>query len=342
MTASIQSDSQSWLLRAIGLSKTYAARGGDGPGIRAVDQVDLEIRPGTTLSLVGESGCGKTTVGRCVLRAIDPSGGEVLYRSVDGQVLDLATADQATLRRLRGEIQMVFQDPYASLNPRLTVREIIAEPLKIFRYGTRAQIDERVRELLELVGLRRDHARRFPNAFSGGQRQRIGIARALALNPRFLVTDEAVSALDVSVQAQILNLLLDLQDRLGLSYLFISHDLGVVKHVSDEVAVMYVGQIVELAPCEALFERPLHPYTAALLQAIPRMSAGSTGGTRALQGEPPSARNLPVGCYFQNRCPHSIPACSEQSIPLIEIEPGRKVRCIRAGELELLGVTNHG
>ena len=234
---------------------------------------------------------------------------------------------------------MVFQDPYASLNPRMNVRDIIAEPLVVHGWKDRAAIEARVGELLELVGLRRDHMSRYPNAFSGGQRQRIGIARALALNPRLIVADEAVSALDVSVQAQILNLLLDLQDELGLSYLFVSHDLSVVKHVADEVGVMYVGQMVELAPCEALFERPLHPYSAALLAAAPKPDPALRTDARPAAGEVASPRNPPSGCYFHPRCPYAQDRCKVTAPVWRELLPGRFVRCHRAEELVLPGVT---
>jgi peptide/nickel transport system ATP-binding protein len=328
------------VLRVTGLKKTFGdpGRGGRGGAVRAVDDVSFEVRRGHTLALVGESGCGKTTTARCVLKAIQPTAGTVAYRTAAGETVDLATLPAKRLRPLRAELQMVFQDPYASLNPRLNVRDIIAEPLVVHGWRDRAKIEARVGELLELVGLRRDHMSRFPNAFSGGQRQRIGIARALALNPRLIVADEAVSALDVSVQAQILNLLLDLQDELGLSYLFVSHDLSVVKHVADEVGVMYVGQMVELGPCEALFERPLHPYTATLLAAAPKPDPALRGGERPAPGEVASARNPPSGCYFHPRCPFALEVCKATAPVWRELVPGRFARCHRAEELELTGV----
>jgi peptide/nickel transport system ATP-binding protein len=237
--------------------------------IRAVDDVSFFVRPAETLSLVGESGCGKTTTARCVLRAIDPTAGEVLFRAGDGSVVDVASVPRGRLRPLRREMQMIFQDPFSSLNSRMTLLEIVGEPLEVNGVSNRQERTDRVAELLRLVGLRPEFMRRYPHAFSGGQRQRIGIARALALNPRLVVADEPVSALDVSVQAQILNLMVELQERMGLTYLFVAHDLSVVKHISDRVAVMYVGQMVEMADTEVLFANPKHPYTAALMSAIP-------------------------------------------------------------------------
>jgi peptide/nickel transport system ATP-binding protein len=238
--------------------------------VRAVDDVSFDIRRGETLALVGESGCGKTTTSRCILRAVTPTAGEILFRTDGGDVVDIATLPRDRLRPLRPQMQMIFQDPYSSLNPRMTILNIVGEPLLVNGVTNRQERIDRVEELLRLVGLRPEFMRRYPHAFSGGQRQRIGIARALALNPSLVVADEPVSALDVSVQAQILNLLLDLQQRLGLTYLFVAHDLSVVKHLSDRVAVMYVGKIVELAERDQLFHAPKHPYSAALLSAVPK------------------------------------------------------------------------
>src|SRR6202048_3279914 len=253
--------------------------------MRAVDYVTFFVWPGETLSLVGESGCGKTTTARCVLRAVDPTEGEVLFRAGDGSVVDIASVSGASLRPLRREMQMIFQDPFSSLNSRMTLLDIVGEPLEVNGVGNRQERTDRVAQLLRLVGLRPEFMRRYPHAFSGGQRQRIGIARALALNPRLVVADEPVSALDVSVQAQILNLMLELQERLGLTYLFVAHDLSVVRHISDRVAVMYVGQIVEIAPAAQIFARPVHPYTAALLSAIPIADPRARAERKPLIGE---------------------------------------------------------
>ncbi|HSE94648.1 MAG TPA: oligopeptide/dipeptide ABC transporter ATP-binding protein, partial [Methylomirabilota bacterium] len=253
--------------------------------VRAVDDVSFHVMTGETLSLVGESGCGKTTTARCILRALVPTDGQILFRSGDGTVLDVAILPKSRLRPLRRQMQMIFQDPFSSLNPRRTLLDIVAEPLVANRVGTRREQVDRVAELLRLVGLRPEYMRRYPHAFSGGQRQRVGIARALALSPSLVVADEPVSALDVSVQAQILNLMLDLQAQLGLTYLFVAHDLSVVKHVSDRVAVMYVGRIVELAETERLFTRPRHPYTEALLSAVPVPDPRARSQRIVLEGE---------------------------------------------------------
>lgn len=309
------------------------------PVVRAVDDVSFDLRRGTTLSLVGESGCGKTTAARCILRALAPTQGEIWFRTAAGDVVDLAALEEGELRPLRCEIQMIFQDPYSSLNPRMTVFDIISEPLVINGIKQRAILEERVGTLLELVGLRRGHMKGFPNAFSGGQRQRIGIARALALKPRVIVADEAVSALDVSVQAQILNLLLDLQEQFELSYVFVAHDLGVVKQISDQVGVMYVGQMVELSECELLFVKPLHPYTAALLQSIPKPDPRLRGARRITPGEVASPRDPPSGCYFHPRCEFATERCRVERPTWTEAAPGRFVRCHRAAELDLRGPT---
>jgi peptide/nickel transport system ATP-binding protein len=306
--------------------------------IRAVDDVSFNVRSGETLALVGESGCGKTTTARCVLRAYQPSGGEILFRSAKGEVVDLANMPRGRLRPLRREMQMIFQDPYASLNPRMTLLDIVSEPLEVHGVSNRRERVDRVAELLRLVGLRPEYMRCYPHAFSGGQRQRIGIARALALEPRLVVADEAVSALDVSVQAQILNLLLELQERLGLTYLFVAHDLSVVKRISDRVAVMYVGQMVELAPTRPLFAQPLHPYTSALLSAIPEPNPRARSNRTILQGEVANPAAPPSGCYFHPRCQYAIDVCRTTPPVWEEIEPGRQVRCHRARELSLAGV----
>jgi peptide/nickel transport system ATP-binding protein len=312
-------------------------RRGDGE-IRAVDDVSFDVREGETLALVGESGSGKTTTSRCILRAIEPTSGQMLFRTASGPVVDIATLRSKELRHLRKEMQLIFQDPRSSLNPRMTVFDIIGEPLLVNGMRSRAARTERVEELLGLVGLRPEYMRRFPHAFSGGQRQRIGIARALALHPRLVVADEPVSALDVSVQAQILNLLLELQDRLGLTYLFVAHDLSVVKHISNRVAVMYVGQLVELAEREPIFRRPRHPYTSALLGAIPKPDPRARGMRIALRGDVANPAEPPSGCYFHPRCAHAVERCKQEAPAWQEISPGHHVRCHRAAELDLPGI----
>jgi peptide/nickel transport system ATP-binding protein len=305
--------------------------------VRAVDDVSFDVQRGETLALVGESGCGKTTTARCILRAYDPSAGQILFRTTRGDVVDLCGVSRASMRPLRREMQMIFQDPYASLNPRMTVLDIISEPLLVHGVRDRQQRVDRVEELLNLVGLRPEYMRCYPHAFSGGQRQRIGIARALALEPRLVVADEAVSALDVSVQAQILNLLLELQERLGLTYLFVAHDLSVVKRVSDRVAVMYVGQIVELGETRKLFAQPRHPYTSALLSSIPEPNPRALKNRTILPGEVANPAAPPSGCYFHPRCPHAVDVCRTTAPRWEQVEPGRFVRCHRALELDLPG-----
>jgi peptide/nickel transport system ATP-binding protein len=306
--------------------------------VRAVDDVSFSVRTGETLALVGESGCGKTTTARCILRAIHPSGGQILYHPKAGGVVDLATLSRNQLQPLRKEIQLVFQDPFSSLNPRMTILDIVGEPLLVHGVRSRVERQARVAELLGRVGLRAEYMNRFPHAFSGGQRQRVGIARALALSPSLVVADEPVSALDVSVQAQILNLLLELQQELGLAYLFVAHDLSVVKHISDRVAVMYVGQIVELADREDLFGTPRHPYTSALLSAVPKADPRARAHRIVLQGEVANPAAPPSGCYFHPRCPFAIERCREEAPIYEELSPGHFVRCHRARELTLAGV----
>jgi peptide/nickel transport system ATP-binding protein len=304
--------------------------------VRAVDDVSFSIHEGETLGLVGESGCGKTTTARCILRALSPSNGEILFRTVDGRVVDLAPLSRAALRPVRPQIQMIFQDPFGSLNPRMTIFDNVGEPLLINGMRDRRRRLERVAALLELTGLRPEYMHRFPHAFSGGQRQRIGIARALATEPRLVVADEPVSALDVSVRAQVLNLLLDLRQRLGLTMLFVTHDLSVVKHICDRVAVMYVGQLVELAPTAALFARPRHPYTAALIRAVPIPDPRAPSGDVALPGEVANPASPPAGCYFHPRCRFVIDACRAER-PVLREVGGHLVRCHRAEELDLAG-----
>ena len=305
--------------------------------VKAVDDVSFTVKRGETLALVGESGCGKTTVSRCIMRALDPSAGEVNF-TLDGQTTDLATLGGKGLKPFRRHLQMVFQDPFSSLNPRMMVGDLIGEPLLINGMSDPAERRKRVRELLDVVQLPVEYMNRFPHAFSGGQRQRIGIARALALNPSLIVADEPVSALDVSVQAQIINLLLDLQDQLGLTYLFVAHDLSVVKHVSDRVAVMYVGQLVEIASTEDLFHRPKHPYTEALLSAVPKPDPRAKTERIILQREVADAANPPPGCAFHPRCAHATDLCKQQRPALVDLGNGHQVRCHHAHVLDLKGV----
>jgi peptide/nickel transport system ATP-binding protein len=306
--------------------------------VRAVDDVSFSVDRGETLALVGESGCGKTTTSRCILRALTPTEGQILFRTGEGEVVDVARLPKSRLRPLRRQMQMIFQDPFSSLNPRKTLLDIVGEPLLVNGIRNRRERMDRVAELLRLVGMRPEYMRRFPHAFSGGQRQRVGIARALALNPSLVVADEPVSALDVSVQAQILNLMLDLQAQLGLTYLFVAHDLSVVKHVCDRVAVMYVGHIVELAPTGSLFTLPKHPYTEALLSAVPKPDPRLRAQRIVLEGEVADAANPPSGCYFHPRCPYATSVCRTVRPKLEEIAPGRFVSCHRARELSLRGV----
>jgi len=330
------------LLRVSGLQKLFPIRKGflkrTVGHVRAVDGVNFHIDEGETLGLVGESGCGKTTTARCILRAIEPTAGEVFMRVADGSVVEVGKLRRAELRALRREMQMIFQDPFTSLNPRMTLLDLVGEPLLVHGLRSRREREERVADLLRRVGLRPEYMRRFPHAFSGGERQRIGIARALALHPRLVVADEPVSALDVSVQAQILNLLLDLQSELRLTYLFVAHDLSVVRHISNRVAVMYVGRMVELAETEELFSRPRHPYTAALLSAVPEPDPRMRSQRIVLQGEVANPAAPPGGCYFHPRCPHAIEVCRTQAPAWQELSPGHFAGCHRAEELQLPGV----
>ena len=303
--------------------------------VRAVDDVSFAVRQGETLGLVGESGCGKTTLSRSILRAIEPTAGQVLYRTREGKVVDLAPMSGAELKPLRRDVQMIFQDPFGSLNPRMTLLDNVGEPLLVNGMRSRRERTERVAGLLQLVGLRPEFMHRFPHAFSGGQRQRIGIARALATRPRLVVADEPVSALDVSVQAQVLNLLLELQSRLRLTFIFVAHDLSVVRHISDRVAVMYVGQLVELAPTEAVFARPRHPYTAALMRAVPVPDPRIAVGDAILKGEVPSPAAPPSGCYFHPRCRFAQDRCCREAPLLREVSPGHFARCHFAEQLSL-------
>jgi peptide/nickel transport system ATP-binding protein len=330
------------LLAVSGLKKFFPIRKGflrkTVGYVRAVDDVSFDLAVGETLALVGESGCGKTTTARSILRAVDPTEGSIRFRTREGRVVDLARLSRRELRPLRREIQMVFQDPFSSLNPRKTVLEIVGEPLLVHGMRDRRARTDRVVEALGLVGIRPEYLRRYPHAFSGGQRQRIGIARALALNPSLVVADEPVSALDVSVQAQTLNLMVELQQKLGLTYLFVAHDLSVVKHISDRVAVMYVGQIVELAPTERLFTAPKHPYTEALMSAVPKPDPRHRSQRILLPGDVADPANPPPGCYFNPRCRYATDVCRQEAPRLVEVEPGHYVSCHHARELSLAGV----
>ncbi|OGP62282.1 MAG: hypothetical protein A2V65_11890 [Deltaproteobacteria bacterium RBG_13_49_15] len=323
------------LLEARNIFKYYPIRGGvfmkKTGEVKAVDGVSLVIHNGETLGLVGESGCGKTTLGRALLRLEEPTSGEVLFQGEN--ILDYT---QHQMQSLRGKMQVIFQDPFSSLNPRKTISHIIGEPLLVHGVKRRKDREARVLELLEVVGLRKEHMRRYPHQFSGGQRQRIGVARALALKPELIVCDEAVSALDVSIQAQVINLLKDLQQDFGLTYLFISHDLSVVEHVSSRVAVMYLGKIVELAPSAALYREPLHPYTQALLSAVPIPDPSvHRPGRIILKGDVPSPIDPPSGCRFHPRCHYARSICSEQAPELTEYGVRHFAACIFAGRLTL-------
>ena len=290
--------------------------------VRAVDDISFTVARGETLGLVGESGCGKSTTGRLLIRLIDPTSGSI---RLNGD--DIAKIPDKELRSRRRDVQIIFQDPFSSLNPRKTVEGIISEPLIVHRIGTTAERKARVAELLKLVGMAPDYARRYPHEFSGGQRQRIGIARALALNPKFIVCDEPVSALDVSIQAQVINLMRDLQRELGLTYLFISHNLAVVRHIADRVAVMYLGKIVEMTDKNALYEDPRHPYTKALLSAIPMTNPDQRRQRVVLTGDVPSPMSPPKGCRFNTRCPVAVARCREVEPPLVDTGQGHQVAC---------------
>jgi len=306
--------------------------------VKAVDDVSFYIRAGETLGLVGESGCGKTTTGRLIMRAYESTSGQVLFNDKKLGMVDVTKLDSDKLRQTRMNMQMIFQDPYSSLNPRFTLLQLVGEPLLVNGVANGAELQDRVAELLRVVGLRPEYMTRYPHAFSGGQRQRIGVARALALNPQLVVCDEPVSALDVSVQAQTLNLLQDLQSQFNLTYLFISHDLSVVEHISDRVVVMYVGKLVEYATTAELFYSPKHPYTEALLSAVPKPDPRLRSTPIVLEGDVADPANPPSGCYFHPRCRFAVDRCKTEAPQLREICPEHFVSCHRADELQLLGV----
>jgi oligopeptide transport system ATP-binding protein len=314
------------LLKVEGLKKHFPITGGilgrPVNHVKAVDGVSFQVKKGETLGIVGESGCGKSTTGRMLMRLIDPSEGKVTFEDKE-----LTSLSKAEMRKIRRDIQMVFQDPYASLNPRHTVEKILEEPLIVHGIGSAKERKKKVHELLEIVGLSSYHAKRYPHQFSGGQRQRIGIARALMTQPKLIIADEPVSALDVSIQAQVLNLMKELQEEFDLTYIFIAHDLGVVRHISDRVGVMYLGRMVELSESEKLYEKPLHPYTQALLSAVPIPDPAFERDTILLQGDIPSPSNPPAGCAFHTRCPHAMDVCKSKTPEFKEHLPGHYVAC---------------
>ncbi len=335
------SDQENILLDVKGLKKYFPIRRGFFKQVvghvKAVDGVSFFIKKGETFGLVGESGCGKTTTGRTILRLLEPTAGEITF-NYDSKSVRVDELDNEAMRALRRHMQIVFQDPYSSLNPRLTIKQIVGEPLIVNAMASKDDLADRVAQLLRAVGMRPEYLDRYPHAFSGGQRQRIGIARALALNPKLIVCDEPVSALDVSIQAQALNLLEDLQEDFDLTYLFVAHDLSVIKHISDRVAVMYVGKLVEMAETDALYMTPKHPYTEALMAAVPRPDPRGRRERKVLEGEVANPANPPPGCYFHPRCPYSQPLCEQEEPSFRDLGDDHWVACHFADELELDGL----
>ena len=319
------------LLEVRNLKKYYSVKSGflnkDRRSVKAVDGINLSVKQGEILGIVGESGCGKSTLGRSILRLIEPTSGEVIFEGTN-----ICGLKKEEMRLKRREMQIVFQDPGASLNPRLTVGEIIGEPLEVFHICEGKEKEERIYKLMDLVGINRAYINRFPHEFSGGQRQRLGIARALAVNPKLIICDEPVSALDVSIRAQVLNLIKELKDKLNLTYIFISHDLSVVHHICDRVAVMYLGRVVEIADKKQIYENPVHPYTKALLSAIPMPNPEVKRERIILQGDVPNPADPPSGCHFHKRCPYAKKECSETVPPFVTVEPGHQVLCWLAEE----------
>ena len=319
------------LLEVRNLKKYYSVKSGflnkDRRSVKAVDGINLSVKQGEILGIVGESGCGKSTFGRSILRLIEPTSGEVIFEGTN-----ICGLKKEEMRLKRREMQIVFQDPGASLNPRLTVGEIIGEPLEVFHICEGKEKEERIYKLMDLVGINRAYINRFPHEFSGGQRQRLGIARALAVNPKLIICDEPVSALDVSIRAQVLNLMKELKDKLNLTYIFISHDLSVVHHICDRVAVMYLGRVVEIADKKQIYENPVHPYTKALLSAIPMPDPEVKRERIILQGDVPNPADPPSGCHFHKRCPYAKKECSETVPPFVTVEPGHQVLCWLAEE----------
>lgn len=327
------------LLEVQHLSKRFESK---GVTVHAVSDVSFSIQEGQTIGIVGESGCGKTTLGRSIVRAIEASEGNVLYRTASGETVDFLKLHAKELRPIRKEIQMIFQDPYSSLDPRMSVLDIISEPLKAnYPKMKKAEREKLVMEIAEKTGLNPSYLKRYPHAFSGGQRQRIGIARALILNPRLIVCDEAVSALDVSIQAQVINLLKELQGEMGLTYIFISHDLSVVEYISDQVGVMYLGKLIEYSPTKDLYEKPLHPYTEALLSSVPIADPDVVVEKIPLTGEFPNPANPPSGCFFHPRCKYCTEICRRKAPEFLEVRDGHFVACHHYNDLQLQGILHH-